>query len=124
MRASRPADALEDRREPRLLRIIGEDLALVLHRRGQRQRLAAGAGAKSSTCMPGMAPASSAASCEPSSWTSNQPFWKAGSACTLGCRPCPGDRRNAEPCGASAVAAAPVSVELGQNAVAVGLSAC
>ena len=36
-----------------------------------------------------VSPASSATICEPSSCTSNQPFWKDGSACTLGCRPAP-----------------------------------
>jgi hypothetical protein len=39
------ADAVEDRRQPRLLGIIGKYLAAVFHCRRQRQRLAAGTGA-------------------------------------------------------------------------------
>ena len=54
--------------------------------------------------MPGAAPASSATTCEPSSCTSNQPFWKAGSACTLGWRPEPSIGGMRMPLGASASA--------------------
>src|SRR5437763_1937613 len=39
---------------------------------------------RSSTCSPGLAPAKSAASCEPSSWISIRPFRYANSACTAG----------------------------------------
>ena len=69
---------------------------------------------RSITCSPGSAAASSAASCEPSSWISIQPFWNAGSACTAGVRasspsddPQP-DRRHA------ASRSAPRCGELGQ----------
>ena len=58
--------------------------------------------------MPAAAPASSAATCEPSSCTSNQPFWKAGSAWTLGWRPAPSIGGMRMPCGASRSAAAPM----------------
>ena len=51
-------------------------------------------------------PPSSAASWEPSSWISNQPFWKLGSACTDGPRPSgPGWMRR--PSGESGVGSAP-----------------
>ena len=43
---ARALEAIVDRRQPPLVVVGGEDLALVLHHRRQRQRLAAGAGAE------------------------------------------------------------------------------
>ena len=74
---------------------------------------------RSSTCSPGLAPASSAASWEPSSWISIWPLRKAGSACTAGLLPSAatsmrrpsGDHRvSATPKWASAAAASARSV--------------
>ena len=69
--------------------------------------------------MPGSAPASVATICEPSSCTSNQPFWKAGSAWTLGWRPSPSIGAMRMPFAAIAAGRAPVpSSSLSTSSVA------
>jgi len=62
-----------------LSEIGGEDLALVGHGGGQLEVLPPAPAQMSRTCSPGLAFAIRAAICEPSSCTSNQPFWNDGS---------------------------------------------
>ena len=78
---------LEDRAEAEAVEVVGDEPALVLHHRGERQRLAAGTGADvgDASCR-AAAPDSSAATCEPASCTSNQPRPWAGSTSTLALR--------------------------------------
>ena len=61
---------------------------------------------RSSTCRRGAAPASSAATCEPSSCTSNQPLPCAVSASRCGARAAPSGAGMRTPCGDSGVATA------------------
>ena len=64
---------LEDRREPVAVGIVGEDLAAILHARGERQRLAAGAGAEIEHLLAGLCAGQQRASWLPSSCTSKRP---------------------------------------------------
>ena len=62
---------------------------------------------RSSTCFRGPAPDKSAAICEPSSWISNHPAWKAASACRFGVRCAPDGGGTRMPMGEIGHGAAP-----------------